>query len=196
MKIANLVAPLMLGVIALSSANCMTIRPQVVDKKTQLEKQILGSFDKLESELVLASSVRSKGAPGKELAPAQREALIAVMNRQFRKDDVVDMLSAKQACETLQGVLKLEENDAVRANAGLKEQLKKMIVEENKDREVILKRVVDLNPGLSESDLPAIRKMFYERNAGECLPGMKIEVEGQGCIDKPDPTIEANVEEE
>jgi outer membrane murein-binding lipoprotein Lpp len=173
-----------------SLAGCVSVRPKVVSEKTQLENQILGNFDKLENDLILASSVRSEGAPGAELSPAHREALLAVMNRQFRRDDVEDLKTRKIAGESLQGTLALRETPEVRENGTLKVQATKVIAEENRDREVIMKRVLDMYSGLGPEDLPEVRKMMYELNVAQSFPGTPIEVPEQGFIEKPDPKLD------
>lgn len=175
---------------AVLATACVSVRPKVVSEKTQLENQILGNFEKLEADLILASSVRSQGAPGAELSPAHREALLSVMNRQFRRDDVEDLKGRKIAGESLQGTLSLRETPEVRENAQLKGLATKTINEENRDREIIMKRVLDMYSGLSAEDLPAVRKMMYELNVAQSFPGTPIEDAEQGWIEKPDPKLD------
>lgn len=169
---------------------CVSVRPKVVSEKTQLENQILGSFDKLENDLILASSVRSMAAPGAELSPAHREALMAVMNRQFRRDDIEELKGKKVAGESLQGTLSLRETRETRENAAVRLQATKLIGEENRDREIIMKRVLDMYSGLGPDDLPAVRKMMYELSVSQSFPGTPVEDPDQGWIEKPDPKLD------
>jgi hypothetical protein len=177
-------------VVALVAPGCVSVRPKVVSEKTQLENQILGNFDKLENDLILASSVRSMGAPGNELSPAHREALIAVMNRQFRRDDVEELKGKKIAGESLQGTLALRDTPELKENAQLKGQATKVIADENRDRDVIMKRVLDMYSGLGPEDLPEVRKMMHELAVTQSLPGTPIEDPDQGWIEKPDPKLD------
>lgn len=184
-----------LGALALLTSlvilpSCVSVRPKVVSEKTQLENQILGNFDKLENDLILASSVRSMGAPGAELSPAHREALIAVMNRQFRRDDIEELKGKKVAGESLLGTLSLRETPETRENAGFRLQATKLVGDENRDREVIMKRVLDMYSGLGPEDLPAVRKMMYELSVSQSFPGTPIEDSEQGWIEKPDPKLD------
>lgn len=183
--------PVLFGLVAaLVAPGCVSVRPKVVSEKTQLENQILGNFDKLENDLILASSVRSMGAPGNELSPAHREALIAVMNRQFRRDDVEDLKGKKVAGESLQGTLALRETPELRENAQLKLLATKVIAEENRDRDVIMRRVLDMYSGLGPDDLPEVRKLMHELAVTQSLPGTPIEDSEQGWIEKPDPKLD------
>lgn len=176
--------------LTLAASGCVSVRPKVVSEKTQLENQILGNFDKLENDLILASSVRSMAAPGAELSPAHREALIAVMNRQFRRDDVEELKGKKVAGESLQGTLALRETPETRENAVFRLQATKLVTEENRDREIIMKRVLDMYSGLGPDDLPAVRKMMYELSVSQSFPGTPIEDAEQGWIEKPDPKLD------
>jgi len=63
-------------VLLASAPGCVKLKPVVLNRKTQLENQILGAFQRLEQDLVLASSVRGAAASAR-LSPMQREALEA-----------------------------------------------------------------------------------------------------------------------
>ncbi len=41
-------------------SGCPVVKPVVLDRKTQLENQMLGTFQRLEENLILASSVRAE----------------------------------------------------------------------------------------------------------------------------------------
>ena len=52
-----------LALLCTLGAGCVSLKPVVLDRKTQLENQILGAFQRLEDDLILASSPTEQGCP-------------------------------------------------------------------------------------------------------------------------------------
>lgn len=175
-------------------ASCVSIRPRVVSRKTEVEEQIVGGFEKLQRDLVLASSVRGAAAKGGELSPAHREALMAVMNRQFRRDDIEELKQRRIAGEALAGTLEFFATPDTKSDQALNKRARQLVTAENADREIIMQRVIDLHASLDESDLPAVRKMMAEINQAESRPGTLIQDPELGWIDRPDPRLEAEAQ--
>ncbi len=187
MRLIRIVFPLLVTFALFADLGCMSIRPQVVSQKTQLERQILGEFEQLEKDLVMVSSVRSKGAPDAELSPAHREALMAVMNRQFRRDDIEEYKRSKNAGEGLDGLVRFFPTSETRTDGALEKRIRKTLDEENRDREIIMRRVIDMHEGLDDGDLKDVQAMMGELNQADCLPGDLIQDEEEGWIPKPLP---------
>ena len=65
----------------------------VVDQKTALENQILGSYEELGNEMLLLASVRSVDETGKlktvaEIPSGKKLALRAMQRQEFNRDDI------------------------------------------------------------------------------------------------------------
>jgi len=152
---------------------CVTVKPVVVDRKTQLENQILGTFQRLEDDLILASSVRGeRREPG--LSSLEREAIDAMMTREFQRDDV-EALKARQAVgEANTGLLVLLTPPADAAEA---QRAKELVAEENRCRQVLLRRVIALGPDLSDKDLPELQRILYRIQAETARPGDRLQGE-------------------
>jgi hypothetical protein len=162
------------GLLLLGGAEaCFTVKPVVPDQKTQLENQILGTFQRLDDDLLLASSVRGEEVP-RNLSPQEREVVEALMTRAFNKDDVDDLKQRQVVGEAATGLLELfgpppDEAEAARA--------KRLVEEENRSREILVSRVAQIGPGLGKKDLPLVRKILYRLNVGTSHPGDKIQLE-------------------
>ena len=154
-------------------SGCVTVKPVVVDRKTQLENQILGTFQRLEDDLILASSVRGD-RPEPRLSPLQREAVEAMMNREFFRDEIEELKSKQIVGEATTGLLAIL---ALPGEPELAKRAKQLVEEENRNRLVILKRVISLNRDLSENDLPQVQHLFYRLNAQTARPGDKVQKE-------------------
>jgi uncharacterized protein YdbL (DUF1318 family) len=150
---------------------CISLKPVVVDRKTQLENQILGTFERLEDDLILASSVRGE-RPEPRLSALEREAIDAMMTREFQRDDIEELKAKNVVGEANSGQLAVlaaptEEAEAKRAN--------QLVEEENRCRKVLLRRVIALEPELSEKDLPELQQALYRLNVQTARPGDRVQ---------------------
>lgn len=153
---------------------CVSLKPVVLDRKTQLENQILGSVQRMERELVLASSVRAEGKAAPKLSPLQREALEAMMIREFYRDDIEALKEAQLVGEGRDGLLVLLSEPKEPEPAA---QAKRLVEQENKSRTVIMRRVIQLNRDLSERELPLVQRIFARLNRQTARPGDKVQLD-------------------
>jgi hypothetical protein len=171
---------------AASAGGCVNLKVVAVDQKTQLENQVLGSFGELQKDLVLIQSVRGEGGEQRIPAP-QREALQAMMNRQFNMDDVSELKAQGTAGEARTGLLQFIETDRTRGDPAYRAETLRLIEEENRDRTVFMKRVIAVNPNLGEKDYPAVQEMMHRLNADASAPGVMIQDDKGGWAAKPEP---------
>ncbi len=176
-----LLAALLLTVLS----SCINLKMLSVDKKTQLENQILGTFEQLDQDMVLVSSVRGATQDKARMSPEQREAVMAQMNRMFRKDDVDAVKADGVAGENKDGTLAFLPNNKTKKDAEYRDFAKRTIGEENKDRKIIMNRVISMNVNLSNSDLPVIREMFFALMVQNSPLGTKVwDVDNNAWMDK------------
>lgn len=159
--------------LAAAGAGCPQVKPVMLDKKTQLENQILGTFQRLEQDLVLASSVRG-AAPASKLSPLQREAVEAMMSREFNRDDIDELKQARIVGEANTGMLKLL---APPKEPALAKRVTALVEEENDNRMVIIRRAIQLNSDLTNRDLPAVQRTFYRLNVQTAKSGDRVQLE-------------------
>ncbi|RJO67670.1 MAG: DUF1318 domain-containing protein [Myxococcales bacterium] len=170
------------------AAACVSVKVMSVDEKTQLENQVLGSIGELQRDLVMAGSVRGEGLQDKTIPPAQREALMAMMNRQFNADDVEEMKARGAAGEGKNGLLKFFETDRTRTDPAYRDFAQKLVEQENRDRDIIMKRVIATNPKLTMKDYPQVQSIMHKLNVQTSAPGTKIEDEGGAWTTKSEAT--------
>ena len=147
---------------------CVSVKPVVLDRKTQLENQILGTFKRLQEELILASSVRGEGQAGKKLSPLEREAVEAMMTREFNRDDIEDLKTRQVVGEGNDGLLATRDMPSEAVAAA---RVKRLVQEENSARLVLMKRVIQQSPDLSDKDLPELRRIFHRLNVQTARKG-------------------------
>ena len=169
-------------VLAGCGGKLVDINVTIVDQKTALENQILGSFEELSNEVLLLASVRSIDEEGKlkpvtEIPKGKLRALRAMQRQEFNRDDIQEFKQTLCAGEGSDGTLKFFDNARTKTDAKFKEFAEAIIAEENEDRLIILQRIVATNENFTEQDLPKIRKISASLNRDNAKPGEKIQQE-------------------
>ncbi|MBT3365608.1 MAG: DUF1318 domain-containing protein [Nitrospina sp.] len=154
----------------------------IVDQKTALENQILGSYEELGNEVLLLASVRSVDEEGKlkptvEIPQGKLKALRALQRQEFNRDDIQEFKQILVAGEGKDGFLQFFENERTKTDTQFKEFSKAIIAEENEDRLIVLQRIVATNENFTEKDLPRVQKISASLNRDNAKPGEKIQLE-------------------
>jgi hypothetical protein len=152
----------------------------IIDQKTALENQILGSYEELGNEVLLLASVRSVDDEGKlkpviEVPKGKRMALKAIQRQEFNRDDILEFKSTLCVGEGNDGLLKYFENERTLKDSDYKKFVMVILKEENKDRLTILKRIVATNENFSDKDLPKVQKISASLNRDNAHIGEKIQ---------------------
>lgn len=159
----------------------------VVDERTALENQVLGTYQELNQQVMLVASVRYIDPQGKlkqtqELPPGKKDVVRALQRVSFNKDDLNRYKSLGMVGENNEGGITLLTPEQVDpANRAFVDNL---IKEENEDRLAIMSRIIDTNETLSVKDLPRVHKMFAALNRDKALKGERIQLENGNWISK------------
>ncbi|MFT4579302.1 MAG: hypothetical protein ACI8PD_002235 [Nitrospinales bacterium] len=162
----------------------------IVDQKTALENQILGSYEELGNEVLLLASVRSVDEEGKlkpviEVPKGKRKALRAMQRQEFNRDDIQDFKNTSCAGEGNDGLLKYFENERTLKDSDYKRFVVAILQEENEDRLTVLQRIVATNENFSEKDLPKVQKISASLNRDNAHAGEKIQSDDGAWSIKP-----------
>lgn len=154
----------------------------VVDQKTALENQILGSYEELGNDMMLLASVRSVDESGRlktvaQIPPGKLKAIRAMQRREFNRDDIQSFKQIGCAGEGNDGLLVFFDVDRAQKDPKFKEFVQTIVKEENEDRLTALERIVATNESFMESDLPKVRKISASLNRDNAKPGEKIQLE-------------------
>lgn len=162
----------------------------VVDQKTALENQILGSYEELGNEMLLLASVRSVDETGKlvtvaEIPSGKKVALRAMQRQEFNRDDIQSFKQTGVAGEGNAGLLVFFENQKTKQDKQFGSFAQAIIKEENEDRLIILNRTIATNEAFADGDLPKVRKIFASLNRDSANSGEKIQQEnGEWTVKK------------
>ncbi len=152
----------------------------VVDERTALENQVLGTYQELNQQVMLVASVRYIDPKGKlkqtqELPPGKKNVVRALQRVSFNKDDLNRYKSLGIIGENNEGGITLLEPEKVQpADRAFVENL---IKEENEDRLAIMSRIIETNETLTPTELPRVHKMFAALNRDKALKGERIQLD-------------------
>lgn len=160
----------------------------VVGERTALENQVLGAYNSLDQEMLLVASVRGVDPEGRLRRPPpksadQRDAVQAMQVLAFHDDDVRAFKRLGWVGEDRGGLLSAFPLERASPPEGLEEfartyqdgEFKSVVSAVNGAREVVMRRAIALNEGLSEGDLPRVREVFGRLNADNALPGDRVQ---------------------
>ncbi len=168
--------------LASCSGTLVDINVTIVDQKTALENQVLGSYEELGKDMMLLASVRSVDESGKlkavtEIPPGKMSAIRAMQRQEFNRDDIQMFKQTGCAGEGNDGLLVFFETEKTKTDPRFSKFSQAIIKEENEDRLAILHRIVATNESFSEGDLPKVQKIYASLNRDNARPGEKIQLE-------------------
>ena len=159
----------------------------VIDERTALENQVLGTYQELNQQVMLLASVRYIDPKGKlkqteELPPGKKNVVRALQRVSFNKDDLNRYKSLGIIGENNKGGITLLEPEKVELSG--RAFVDNLIKEENEDRLIIMSRIIETNETLSSTDAPRVQKMFASLNRDKALKGEHIQLDSGKWIQK------------
>lgn len=192
---------LLLGALIPLMAGCTLakIDVEVTSERTTLERQVLGTYNTLDSEMLMVASVRGRhDDQGKrafaEKSADHREAVRAMQTLEYHSDDLMLFKSHGWVGENHKGLIEPMKSQAPkiqealdRVGSGITEAEFDSIIEEvNRARMVVMRRVIETNDGLTREDLPKIEAIFAQMKREIAQSGDWVEMEeGQWVQQQP-----------
>lgn len=177
---------LVLG-LALGVAACSIHTPEMkfTGEKTALENQILGTYNQVKEDVWMVASVRAANPDSQiTISDEKRTVLNAIQNREFNKDDVDEFMREGLVGENARGYLEIRDPQKLAADAERQRLVEKIVAEENRDRQIIMQRIIDINPSIESSDLAEVEKAFANVNRENAKPGEWIQLPGGEWVKK------------
>ena len=162
----------------------------VVDERTALENQVLGTYQELNQEVMLLASVRYIDPQGKlkqtkKLPKGKKDVIRALQRVSFNKDDLNRYKFSGAIGENNEGGITLLVPEKIKPKD--REFVENLIAEENTDRVIIMNRVIETNETLTKNDLPKVYAMFAALNRDKAVNGEWIQLENGEWIQKERP---------
>ncbi len=166
------------------------VKVEVLSERTALENQVLGSYNSLDQQMLLAASVRGVDSQGRIRKPPQhsqdhKDAVAAMQLQAFHDDDIHVFKQLGWVGENNKGLLTQFVMDATDVPEDLKllpilykpEEFESIVRQINESRKIMMRRVIEINENLTESDIEKIQQIFGKLNAERALPGEKVQTE-------------------
>ena len=165
------------------------VNVQFLGRQTALENQVLGAYRSLNTQLLSFASVRAVDDSGKLQDPppmteSRRRVMMAMQSQEFNRDDILDFKKRGYVGENNQGLLTIFADHKGLRDPARKKFVEAIVTEENADRMVIMKRVIEMNVELSDEDLPKVQRIFANLNRDNARPGERIELDNGTWVTK------------
>jgi len=183
----TLALTLALGLTACS--NLVQVKIDVVDQRTALQNQVLGSYQRLEGDVALLASVRSIDDEGKLVEPpplpeSKRKALRAMRRSLYNRDDIDRLKEEGVMGENNRGYLSLREEKAPPTTTKEGAFVRALVTQENDDRHALYTRVAEENEDFSVEALGDVERIMAGLNRDSALPGSPIQQDDGSWIIK------------
>jgi hypothetical protein len=158
---------------------------ELTSQKTALENQIMGSYKELDDEVLQLASVRGVSTDGqvkeaKIQGDAAKLAQQAKQNQSFNRDDVDELKTLQLIGEAKTGqIITLPKGIGLYENAKEEDRnfAKYLIEQENRDRDIVVKRLVSTTASLSNKDLSEAQKVYRSSLLSESPEGTWYQTE-------------------
>ena len=148
---------------------------KITGEKTALENQILGQYAKLQEEVWMMVSYRALDSTNLTFSQEQRQVLEAIRNRMFNRDDVEEFKKEGGVGEALTGLLVIRPTSKYEQDETYRTRVDTVISQENRDRGVIMVRIVELETNLDTKEPAKIAEVFARLNQEGSSKGTWIE---------------------
>lgn len=157
-------------------------------EKTALENQILGTYNQVKEDVWMVASVRAANPDSQiTISDEKRTVLNAIQNREFNKDDVEEFMREGLVGENARGYLEIRDPQKLAADTERQRLVEKIVAEENRDRQIIMQRIIDINPSIESADLAEVEKAFANVNRENARPGAWIQLPTGEWVKKAKP---------
>jgi len=173
--------------LVLSFAACTIHTPEMkfTGEKTALENQILGTYNQVREDVWMVASVRAANPDSQiTLSDEKRAVLTAIQNREFNKDDIDEFKRDGAVGENARGLLEIRPLPRLQAEANYRKLVEEIVAEENHDRQVIMQRIMEINPTAQATGISEVEKVFAKLNRDSARSGEWMQLSDGAWVKK------------
>lgn len=174
--------------LALVGCTLADVKVEMLSERTALENQVLGSYNSLDTQMLLTASVRGVDSEGNIARPPessreQQEIIAAMQAVDFHADDVDLFKQLGWVGENNRGLITsfemnqadIPENLKVSAQRFSKEEFEAVVNQVNQSREKIIRHVIYMNAYITDADFEEVAGIFAKIEADRAAPGTRIQ---------------------
>ncbi|MDZ7363866.1 MAG: YdbL family protein [candidate division KSB1 bacterium] len=170
----------LIGLSAILVFPACTIHPpemKFTGEKTALENQILGTYNQVREDVWMVASVRAANPDSQiTLSDEKRAVLTAIQNREFNKDDIDEFKRNGAVGENARGFLEIRPLPRLASDAEYRQLVEEIVAEENRDRQIIMQRIIDINSAVQATGVSEVEKVFAKLNRDNAKAGEWIQL--------------------
>jgi len=137
----------------------------VTGEKTALEREVIGTYHEMEEDTWMIASTRStKGEGDVKISPEKKKVFEALREQKFNKDDIDEFKKKGYIGEDNQGLIQIRPSTGLESDSEMMNLVQVIVQEENRDRQIIMERVIELNQSLKKSSRQEIFGIFARMN--------------------------------
>lgn len=153
------------------TSGCLKVTTVNIGQKTSLERQLIGEFEPLTEEEVLASSVRAGVSGGSGALGDLTQRAVAARRRQlFNRDDIEEFKGSGCLGEAASAEMVAHPCEGTAAPE-ITARVERLIAEENEDRAAIIAWAIEADPVLTPSDRDQVVKVYAHLLRERAKPG-------------------------
>ncbi len=167
-RIYSLFIVVLLIVSGITGCSIKAPEVRVTGEKTALEREVLGTYHRMTEDTWMIASTRSENSKQQALSDEKRRVLDALQQQKFNKDDIEEFKRQGYVGENNKGFLEIRNQTTLQDDTNTYKLVHEIVKEENKDREIIMHRVVELNQNLQDTVKENIMTIFaqmYQENS-------------------------------
>ncbi len=174
----------------LTGCTLAQVNVEMVSERTALENQVLGTYNSLDAQMLLAASVRGVDESGEISEPPKhsreyKNAITAMQTLDFHADDLDAFKQLGWVGENNKGYIepfgikKDQVPDDLKgfADRFTAAEFEHVVSRVNSARKVLMDRVIYMNENLKESDMTQVQQIFARIHAENAEAGVKIQTE-------------------
>lgn len=141
--------------ISLLFIGCAIKLPKITatGERTALENQIVGSYQMIEEQAFMVATLRGEfPSDSVNLTQEKRRVLLAFQRQRFNADDIMEFKRNETTGEALNGFIEIIPDQKYDDDPIYKLLVDKIVAEENEDRRLIMRRIIELHPEIDPDD--------------------------------------------
>lgn len=176
--------------LALGGCTLAEVKVEMLSERTALENQVLGSYNSLDTQMLLTASVRgvdSEGniAPAPESSREQQDVIAAMQTVDFHADDVELFKQLGWIGENNRGLITVfgmnpaDVPESLKASAQRfsRGEFEAVISQVNESREKIMRHVIHMNANITDADYDEVAGIFANIEADRSAHGTRIQTQ-------------------
>jgi uncharacterized protein YdbL (DUF1318 family) len=159
-----------IAVLLIGKCSVQAPEVRVTGGKTALEREVVGTYHRLEEDTWMIASTRFKRDDEVKISPEKRRVLDALQQQKFNKDDIDEFKIKEFVGESNEGFLVIRDSEQLKNDLEVMKLVKEIVEEENRDRNIIIARVIELNDTLKKAEKKEVYAIFarmHQENSPE-----------------------------